>query len=157
MKISKYQIEVFVGSFVLAGFAALLFLTFKVAHVSFDFVDDTYHIYAEFDNVGGLKVGSPVKVGGVVIGEVSEIEFNQEAMMPLVTLRIKQKYNNFAENTSISILTSGLLGAQYVGVIPGFLDEETELLKEGDTIYETHSAIVLEDLIGQFLYNRKSD
>ncbi|GLS83393.1 outer membrane lipid asymmetry maintenance protein MlaD [Paraferrimonas haliotis] len=154
---SKQQMELLVGGFILAGIGALLVLTIKVANVDLSQSKDSYSVEAVFDNIGSLKVRSPVKVGGVVVGRVSAIELDRQLLSPKVTLRLDGRYRDFSENSSVSILTSGLLGEQYVGLEPGFIDEDTELLTDGDTIHDTRSAIVLEDLIGQFLYSMKSD
>lgn len=154
MKFSKT--EFLVGSFMLAGIAAILALALQVAGISFKSEGETYTIYAHFDNIGGLKVRSPVKVGGVVVGRVTQIGLDPKSQVPLVTLEMQKSAGEFSETSTLSILTSGLLGEQYVGLTPGFSDEEmgTKELKNGDTIGDTKSAIVLEDLIGKFLYSK---
>lgn len=108
---------------------------------------------AEFDNIGSLKVRSPVKVGGVVIGRVSSITLNPDSLLPVVSLSINSQYNQFPETSSVQILTSGLIGEQYIGLVPGFVFDDEEMLVDGDTIEDTKSALVLEDLIGQVLYS----
>jgi len=120
-------------------------------------VCQTYKLYAKFDNIGGLKVRSPIKVGGVVVGRVSDISLDEEDYTPVVTLDIDTQYNNFSEATSVSILTAGLLGEQYIGLLPGFMDESVTTLEAGDFIEDTKPALVLEELIGQFLFSQGSD
>lgn len=146
-----------VGLFVIIGVAALLFLGLQAANTSAVSSGDTYKIYAKFDNIGGLKERSPVKVGGVVVGRVSRITLDGEYYEPLVEMTISATYDEFSETSSVSILTSGLLGEQYLGLNPGFIDDTVEMLKDGDYIYDTKSALVLEDLIGQFLFSQGSD
>ncbi|QSX34109.1 outer membrane lipid asymmetry maintenance protein MlaD [Shewanella avicenniae] len=149
------KIELLVGMFLLAGLLAFLALVYKVANVEVSSSSDTYTLKAEFTNVGGLKVRSPVKVGGVVVGRVSAISLDPEKLEPVVTLTMDKLYNKFPETSSVAVLTSGLLGEQYIGLTPGFMDDGVEILKDGDRIDDTHSAMVLEDLIGQFLYSSK--
>jgi phospholipid/cholesterol/gamma-HCH transport system substrate-binding protein len=115
--------------------------------------NDTYTLNAEFDNIGSLKVRSPVKVGGVVVGRVSAINLNSESLLPVVTMAISSTYNQFPETSSVKILTSGLIGEQYIGLTPGFVFDDEQMLVEGDYIEDTKSALVLEDLIGQVLYS----
>ncbi|GAJ78307.1 uncharacterized ABC transporter, periplasmic component YrbD [Vibrio sp. JCM 18905] len=146
--------ELWVGSFVLAGICAILVMIFQVADVKSIGSGDTYTLKAEFDNIGSLKVRSPVKVGGgVVIGRVSNISLNPDNLLPVVTLSINSKYNQFPETSSVQILTSGLIGEQYIGLVPGFVFDDEVMLVDGDTIEDTKSALVLEDLIGQVLYS----
>ncbi len=148
------KIEFLVGLFLLAGIGAFLVLVFNVANIKVSNDSDTYTLSAHFSNVGGLKVRSPVKVGGVVIGRVSDITLDPRQLDALVTLKIEKRYNQFPESSSLAIQTSGLLGEQYLALTPGFaLDDDTPMLKNGDKIEDTHSALVLEDLIGQFLYS----
>ncbi|MBH9740975.1 outer membrane lipid asymmetry maintenance protein MlaD [Vibrio navarrensis] len=145
--------ELWVGSFVLAGICAILVMIFQVADVKGLGSGDSYALKAEFDNIGSLKVRSPVKVGGVVIGRVSSIELNPQTLVPIVTLSINSRYNQFPETSSVQILTSGLIGEQYIGLVPGFVFDDEQMLKDGDFIEDTKSALVLEDLIGQVLYS----
>ncbi|AMG02889.1 outer membrane lipid asymmetry maintenance protein MlaD [Vibrio mimicus] len=147
------KIEFWVGSFVLAGICAILVMIFQVADVKGLGSSDTYRLTAEFDNIGSLKVRSPVKVGGVVVGRVESITLNPKSLLPTVTLAIDSQYNQFSENSSLQILTSGLIGEQYLSLVPGFVFEDETMLKEGDRIEDTKSALVLEDLIGQVLYS----
>ena len=145
--------ELWVGSFVLAGICAILVMIFQVADVKGLGSGDTYTLNAEFDNIGSLKVRSPVKVGGVVIGRVTNIGLNTESLLPVVTMAISRRYDQFSETSSVKILTSGLIGEQYIGLTPGFVFEDEQMLVDGDYIEDTKSALVLEDLIGQVLYS----
>lgn len=151
------KIEILVGSFLLAGIAAILMLALKVADSQLGDDNETYRLFAKFDNIGGLKVRSAIKVGGVVVGRVGDIHLDSEDFTPVVSLDISSNYPSFTDSTSVSILTSGLLGEQYIGLSPGFTDEESEVLLPGDHIEDTKSAMVLEDLIGQFLYGSGDD
>jgi len=160
MKFSK--IEFLVGCFMLAGIFAGVMLALQVAGLTFGNKGSTYSLYASFDNIGGLKVRSPVKIGGVVIGRVSDISIDAKSFTPKVEMQIEENYNQLSDTSTAAILTSGLLGEQYIGITPGFSDEEmgTEILKNGDAISDTKSALVLEDLIGKFVYGQadgKSD
>jgi len=150
------KIELMVGLFTALGIAALLMLALKVADSGFSGNGETYNLYAKFDNIGGLKVRSPIKVGGVVVGRVSEILLDEEDYTPIVTLTIDAQYSSFSEATSVSILTAGLLGEQYIGLLPGFMDESVTTLEAGDFIEDTKPALVLEELIGQFLFSQGS-
>ncbi|CEO38040.1 outer membrane lipid asymmetry maintenance protein MlaD [Photobacterium kishitanii] len=151
------RLELWVGVFMLAGISALLVLAFKVANVQSFGSTETYTLKAHFDNIGGLKVRSPVKVGGVTVGEVTAITLDKQTYVPIVTLEINKKFGYFPETSSASILTSGLLGEQYLGIRPGFIDTDTEMLHNGDLIEDTKSALVLEDMIGQVLYSLGGD
>ena len=147
------KIELWVGSFVLAGLCAILVMIFQVADVKGIGSNDTYSLKAEFDNIGSLKVRSPVKVGGVVVGRVTDIGLDTENLLPVVTMAIGSQYDQFPETSSVKILTSGLIGEQYIGLTPGFVFDDEQMLVEGDYIEDTKSALVLEDLIGQVLYS----
>lgn len=151
------KIELMVGIFVAIGIAALLMLSLKVANSGLAGSGESYNLFAKFDNIGGLKVRSPIKVGGVVVGRVSDISLDVEDYTPVVTLKIYQQYNQFSEATSVAILTAGLLGEQYIGLQPGFMDESVEILQPNDYIEDTRPALVLEELIGQFLFGQGSD
>lgn len=151
------KIELWVGSFVIAGICAILVMIFQVADVKGLGSNDTYTLKAEFDNIGSLKVRSPVKVGGVVIGRVTNIGLDSESLLPVVSMAINSTYNQFPETSSVKILTSGLIGEQYVGLTPGFVFDDEQMLVEGDYIEDTKSALVLEDLIGQVLYSVGGD
>ncbi|MER2493305.1 outer membrane lipid asymmetry maintenance protein MlaD [Catenovulum sediminis] len=148
------KIEVLVGFFIAAGIAAFLFLALSVANSGGFSNGDSYRLSAKFDNIGGLKVRSPVKVGGVVVGRVAEIKLDTNSFMAEVVMDISVDYKDFPETSSISILTAGLLGEQYLGLEPGFMMEGIETLKPGDYIQDTKSALVLEELIGQFLFSQ---
>lgn len=147
--------EFLVGLFLLFGIGALVFLGLRVANVQGFGETKSYTVIATFDNIGGLKVRAPLKVGGVVIGRVSNIELDEKTYLPKVSIAIKDEYNKIPENSSLSIKTSGLLGEQYIALAMGFDDGETAMLKNGSQIQDTKSAMVLEDLIGQFLYGDK--
>ncbi|MCW8831766.1 MAG: outer membrane lipid asymmetry maintenance protein MlaD [Colwellia sp.] len=150
------KIELMVGFFVALGIAALLMLSLKVANTGISGNGESYNLFAKFDNIGGLKVRSPIKVGGVVVGRVSDISLDDEDYTPVVTLKIYKEYSNFSEATSVAILTAGLLGEQYIGLQPGFMDDSLETLQPGDYIEDTKPALVLEELIGQFLFSQGS-
>ncbi|KGQ69922.1 outer membrane lipid asymmetry maintenance protein MlaD [Chelonobacter oris] len=147
--------EFWVGLFLLLGIAALVFLGLRVANVQGFSDSKSYQLQATFNNIGGLKVRAAVKTGGVVIGRVTDITLDQESYLPKVSLSIDQEYNKIPETSSLSIKTSGLLGEQYLSLNMGFDDGDVAMLKNGDTIHDTTSAMVLEDLIGQFLYGDK--
>ncbi len=148
------KIEILVGAFIALAVAAFLMLSLQVANSGLGGGSETYQLRAKFENIGGLKVRSPVKVGGVVVGRVASIDLDTTYYTPIVTLEINKQYNNFPETSSLAILTSGLLGEQYLGLQPGFIDETVDILANGDYIEDTKSALVLEELIGQFLFNR---
>ncbi|CDG86419.1 outer membrane lipid asymmetry maintenance protein MlaD [Xenorhabdus bovienii] len=146
--------EIWVGCFVLIALVAIVFLCLKVADVRSFGSQTTYRVSAAFDNIGGLKVRSPVKIGGVVIGRVERIWLDRKTYTPQVELDLFTQYDNIPSTSSLSIRTSGLLGEQYVAMNVGFYDPDmgVSMLKGGDRIEDTKSAMVLEDLIGQFLY-----
>ena len=150
------KVELLVGFFVALGIAALLMLSLKVADAGLGGGSESYQLFAKFDNIGGLKVRSPFKIGGVVVGRVSDISLDDEDYTPVVTLDIYIQYNKLSEATSVAILTAGLLGEQYLGVQPGFVDESVDTLQPGDFIEDTKPALVLEELIGQFLFSQGS-
>jgi len=141
-------VEVWVGVFVAAGIAALAVLAFRVGNLTSADVGNAYQIKARFENVGSLKVKSPVTVAGVRIGRVAEIRFDPDSYQALVTMNIDGRYSKLPIDTSASILTSGLLGEQYVGLEPGGAEE---YLRDGDRLKLTQSAVVLEKLIGRVL------
>ncbi len=150
------KVELFVGLFVAFGLAALLMLSLKVADTGIAGRGESYQLFAKFDNIAGLKVRSPVKIGGVVVGRVSDISLDKEDYTPVVTLEIYTQYDQFSEASSVAILTAGLLGEKYLGLQPGFVDESVDMLQPGDFIEDTKSALVLEELIGQFLFSQGS-
>ncbi len=149
--------EILVGIFVLLTIGALLLLGLKVANQGMQANGETYILKAKFDNIGGLKARSAVKVGGVTVGRVESIALDEDDFTPVVTLAISKDYDSFPDTTSVAILTSGLLGEQYIGLQPGFSFGDVENLGDGDFIEDTKSALVLEDLIGQFLFSRDSE
>jgi len=149
MKQSK-AVEIAVGVFVAAGMAALFMLAMKVSNLSTSGSGDSYIISAAFENIGGLKVRSPVKVSGVLVGRVDRINYDFKTYEAVVELRIGDAYDSFPEDTTASIFTAGLLGEQYVALEPGGSEDN---LLPGDRIQLTQSALVLEQMIGQFLYN----
>jgi phospholipid/cholesterol/gamma-HCH transport system substrate-binding protein len=144
-------LEIGVGLFVALGLAALLMLAMKVSNLSESSGDDGYELTARFDNIGGLKVRSPVTMAGVRVGRVSEIGFDGRTYEAVVTLTINSKYDRLPADTSASIFTAGLLGEQYIGLEAGGAQN---FLQNKDEIKLTQSAVVLEQIIGQFLYNR---
>lgn len=146
-------LDLWVGVFVAAGIAALLFLALRVGNMSSFGGGDTYQVSADFDNIGGLKVRAPVKSAGVVVGRVGEIKFDNERFRARVFMNIEKSYQ-FPRDTSASILTSGLLGEQYIGLEAG---GDSENVKSGGNFKLTQSAVVLEKLIGQFLYNKAAE
>jgi phospholipid/cholesterol/gamma-HCH transport system substrate-binding protein len=146
--------EISVGLFIIIGIAALAMLALKVSNISESGNSETYQLIAKFDNIGSLKVRSPVRMGGVLIGRVSNIHLDSEYLSPVVTLSIFKLYSNLPTETSASILTAGLLGEQYLSLSPG---GDAEFLSHGDEIEDTQSALVIEELIGQFLFNDSSD
>ena len=148
------MLDLWVGIFVASGIGALFVLALKVGNASTTFnTGATYSIIAEFDNIGGLKVRAPVKSSGVVVGRVDDIQFDGRKFIARVVMNIDKRYA-FPRDTSVSILTSGLLGEQYIGLEAG---GGSEMLKDGDTVKLTQSAVVLEKLIGQFLYNKAAE
>lgn len=149
----KNALDFWVGLFVVLGFIALLFLALKAGNMSSLSFQPTYPVKLKFDNIGGLKPRAPVKSAGVTVGRVASIGFDSNTYQALVTINLDQQYQ-FPKDTSAKILTAGLLGEQYIGLEPG---GDSEMLKAGDTISMTQSAIVLENLIGQFLYSKAAD
>lgn len=146
--------EIGVGVFVAAGLAALLMLAMRVSNVS-DFSEGQgYTLTARFDNIGGLKVRSPVRIGGVRIGRVTDISYDERAYQAVVTMAIQNKYDRLPTDTHASIYTAGLLGEQYIGLEPGGAEK---YLANGGEIKQTQSALVLEQLIGQFLFSKASE
>ena len=148
------KIEVLVGLFVAAAIAAFFMLAMSVSNMSSYGTGDSYELNARFDNIGGLKVRSPVSAGGVTIGRVTGIQYNNDSYEAIVSMLIEEQYNKFPVDTAASILTSGLLGEQFIGFEPG---AEEDFLKDGDVIDLTQSALVLEQIIGQFLYSKADD
>ena len=150
---SRTTLDLWVGFFVAVGLGALLFLALKVGNLASSSSGETYAIHAKFDNIGGLKVRGAVKSAGVVVGRVTEIRFDPEAYLALVTIQVDARYK-FPRDTFATINTSGLLGEQYIGFEVG---GDTAMLKAGDTIKKTQSAVVLEKLISQFMFNKAAE
>lgn len=150
---SQRTIEIWVGVFVAAGAAALFMLAMKVSNLSSINTGDTYNVTATFGNIGALKVRSPVKASGVVVGRVTKIAYDQKSYEAIVTLSIENRFNRFPDDTTANIYTAGLLGEQYVGLQPGADDK---YLHSGSKIQITSSAMILEDLIGKFMMNKMS-
>lgn len=150
---NRKVMDLWVGVFVAIGFAAVLFLALKVSNFSASSFASTYDITANFDNIGGLKVRGPVKSAGVVVGRVADIQFDPQTYEAKVVLRIDSQYQ-FPRDTFASILTSGLLGEQYIGLDAG---GDERMIPAGGKVTKTQSAIVLEKLISQFLFNKASE
>jgi phospholipid/cholesterol/gamma-HCH transport system substrate-binding protein len=146
----RTTLDLWVGAFVAAGIAALLFLALKVGNIGGMETGATYTVNAYFDNIGGLKAKAPVKSAGVVVGRVAEIRFDNERFQAVVVLAMSGDYR-FPKDTSASIMTSGLLGEQYISLDAG---ADQKMLAEGDSMKITQGAVVLENLIGQFLYSK---
>ena len=149
----RTSIDLWFGAFVTAGFVALMVLALKVGNAGAERAADTYRVEARFDNIGGLKVRGPVRSAGVLVGRVADIHFDNERYQAKVTLALDSRYK-WPKDTSASILTSGLLGETYVGLEAGGDDKK---LAEGDRIQITQSAVVLEKLIGQFLFSKAQE
>ena len=150
---TRKELDLWVGIFAVIGIGAMLFLSLKVANLASFSAADSYRINASFDNIGGLKVRAAVKSAGVVVGRVGEIRFDNGSFEAVVSLDIDARYQ-FPKDSSAKILTSGLLGDQYIGLSAG---GDSASLKNGDTLKLTQSAIVLENLIGQFLYSKAAE
>lgn len=149
---ARSKVDIWVGLFVLLGALAVIFLALRAANLSSFSWAPTYAITADFHNIGGLKPRAAVKSAGVVIGRVERIDFDDQRFQAVVTMRLNEDIQ-FPTDSSASILTSGLLGEQYIGLDPG---SEDKLLADGDKITYTQSAVVLENLISQFLYGMAS-
>ena len=145
--------DIWVGLFVLLGAAAVLFLALQSANLLSLNFQSTYRVTAKFDNIGGLKPKAALKSAGVVVGRVATITFDDKSFSARVTLDIENRYA-FPKDSSLKILTAGLLGEQYIGIEPG---AEEKLLTDGDKLTQTQSAIVLENLISQFLYSKAAE
>ena len=150
---TRKELDLWVGIFAVVGIGALLFLSLKVANLASFSSADAYQVNAKFENIGGLKVRAPVKSAGVVVGRVADIRFDNESFEAVVTMNIDSRFQ-FPKDSSAKILTSGLLGEQYIGITAG---GDSANLKSGDTLKLTQSAVVLENLIGQFLYNKAAE
>ena len=150
---NRSTIDLWVGIFVAAGLAALLFLALKAGNLATFSTSKSYQVQAKFANIGGLKVRAPVKSAGVVIGRIAEIRFDNESYEALVSMNIDQHYA-FPRDTTAKILTSGILGEQYVGLEAG---GDEKMLEAGGTLRLTQSAVVLENLISQFLFSKAAE
>ncbi len=146
----RATLDLWVGLFVVAGIVAVLFLALKVGNLGGFDNGETYVVKASFDNIGGLKARAPVKSAGVLVGRVAEIGFDPKTYEASVTLSLDARYP-FPKDTSASIMTSGLLGEQYIALEAG---GDEKMLANGDALKITQGAVVLENLIGQFLYNK---
>jgi phospholipid/cholesterol/gamma-HCH transport system substrate-binding protein len=147
-------IEILVGAFMAAGFVALFFLAMKVSNLSTAAAGDGYLVTARFENIGSLKVRSPVTMAGVRVGRVESIGFDQDNYQAVVTVRIEDAYDRIPTDTFANIFTAGLLGEQYIGLDPG---ASLDYLRDGDLIEFTQSALVLERMIGQFLFSKAEE
>ncbi|MBM3105460.1 outer membrane lipid asymmetry maintenance protein MlaD [Pseudomonas sp. P66] len=143
-------LEIGVGLFLLAGILALILLALRVSGLSASPSSDTYKVYANFDNIAGLTVRAKVTMAGVTIGKVTAIDLDRDTYTGRVTLQLEKRVDNLPTDSTASILTAGLLGEKYIGISVG---GEDAVLKDGSTIHDTQSALVLEDLIGKFLLN----
>lgn len=150
---NRKMLDLWVGFFVAIGFAAVLFLALRVGNLSSANFAETYQLSAKFDNIGGLKVRGPVKSAGVVVGRVVDIRFDSQTYEAIVTMTIDSRYK-FPKDTFASILTAGLLGEQYIGLDAG---GDEKMLAPGDRFSKTQSAVVLEKLISQFMFNKASE
>lgn len=150
---NRSTIDLWVGVFVVAGIAGLLFLALKVGNLATFSTSQIYQVQAKFANIGGLKVRAPVKSAGVVIGRVADIRFDNESYEAIVSINIDSTFQ-FPRDTTAKILTSGILGEQYVGLEAG---GDGVMLKNGDRLRLTQSAVVLENLISQFLFNKAAE
>jgi phospholipid/cholesterol/gamma-HCH transport system substrate-binding protein len=149
----RRSIDFMVGLFVLLGLAAIVFLAFKAANLTSLGGGNSYALQAKFDNIGGLKSRAPVKSAGVVVGRVGQVTFDNKNFMAVVTLDMDTRYQ-FPKDSSAKILTSGLLGEQYIGIEPGGDDKN---LASGEVVKRTQSAVVLENLISQFIYGKAAE
>jgi phospholipid/cholesterol/gamma-HCH transport system substrate-binding protein len=150
---NRSTIDLWVGIFVVAGIGALLFLALKVGNLASFSSSQSYMVQAKFANIGGLKVRAPVKSAGVVVGRIADIRFDNDSYEALVSMNIDQHYA-FPRDTTAKILTSGILGEQYVGLEAG---GDSKMLEAGSTLRLTQSAVVLENLISQFLFNKAAE
>ena len=149
----RTTMDLWVGLFVMAGIGALLILALKVGNLGTYSEAQSYTLIGNFENIGGLKIRAPVKSAGVVVGRVKDIQFSTKNFDAAVTMKIDNRYQ-FPKDTFASILTSGLLGAQYIGLAAG---GDEGMLKSGDKIMKTNSALVLEEMIGRFLFDEASE
>lgn len=144
-------IDVSTGLFVLLGLTAIAFLATQISNREFSLGDSSYRVHAQFENVGGLKTGAPVKMAGVTIGRVEGIAYDMKLFKAVVTLRIDRRYDRIPSESDASIFTAGLLGGQYIGITPG---GNEEYFKDGDQVAFVQDAIVLEQLISKYLFSQ---
>lgn len=149
----RTTLDLWVGIFVVGGIAALVMLAMKVGNLGTYNMSDTYQVHAYFTNIGGLKPKASIKSAGVLVGRVTDITLDTVRYEAKVTMNLDKRYQ-FPTDTFANILTSGLLGEQYIGLMPG---GDEQMLKNGDPIKMTQSAMVLEDLIGKFIYSKASE
>lgn len=149
----RTTLDLWVGMFVVAGVAALVMLAMKVGNLGTYNVSDTYQVHAYFTNIGGLKPKASIRSAGVLVGRVTAISLDTEKYEANVTMSLDKRYQ-FPTDTFANILTSGLLGEQYIGLMPG---GDTEMVKNGGEFKQTQSAMVLEDLIGKFMYSKAAE
>ncbi len=150
---NRSTIDLWVGIFVAAGFGALLFLALKVGNLTALSTSATYQMQANFANIGGLKIRAPIKSAGVVVGRVADVRFDDQTYEAIVTMSVDARYK-FPRDTVAKILTSGLLGEQYIGLDAG---GDSKMLANGDRLRLTQSAVVLENLISQFMFNKAAE
>ena len=150
---NRATIDLWVGIFVVAGIGGLLFLALKVGNLATFSSGEQYQVQAKFSNIGGLKVRAPVKSAGVVVGRIADIRFDNESYEAIVSMNLDYSYQ-FPRDTTAKILTSGILGEQYLGLEAG---GDGVMLKNGDRLRLTQSAVVLENLISQFLFNKAAE
>ncbi len=151
---SSRQLEILVGAFMAVGLVALFFLAMQVSNLGTLHTGDSYRVKARFDNIGSLKVKAPVTMAGVEVGRVARIGFDKERFQAVVELDIYAEYDEIPEDTYAKILTAGLLGEQYIGLDPGGSEE---VLRDGSEIEVTQSALVLEEVIGQFIFSKAQE
>lgn len=149
----RTTLDLWVGIFVVAGIGALVMLAMKVGNLGTYNVSESYQIHAYFSNIGGLKAKASIKSAGVLVGRVTDISLDTERYQAKVTMSLDKRYQ-FPKDTFAGIMTSGLLGEQYIGLMPG---ADSEMLKNGDQLKKTQSALVLEDLIGKFIYGKAEE
>jgi phospholipid/cholesterol/gamma-HCH transport system substrate-binding protein len=144
-------IDVSTGLFVLLGLVAIVFLVTQISNREFSLTETSYRLNAQFENIGGLKTGAPVKMAGVTIGRVEVIDYDMQLLKAIVTLRIDERYGEIPNDSDASIFTAGLLGGQYIGISPGGSEE---YFKDGDQVAFVQDAIVLENLISKYLFSQ---
>lgn len=149
----RTTLDLWVGMFVVAGIGALVMLAMKVGNLGTYNVSETYQVHAYFSNIGGLKPKASIRSAGVLVGRVTAISLDTEKYEANVVMNLDKRYQ-FPKDTFANILTSGLLGEQYIGLVPG---GDSEMLKDGELVKQTQSAMVLEDLIGKFMYSKAAE